>query len=109
MICNRCAKKFKKEDAEDIFTSEYPSKAYGNFKQILCGKCAIKAIEDEEEGVYFEICEKCQKEYDPVSAESEFEEMFASLDYGRYEYVLNYTNLFLCADCAMEYYDEICE
>ena len=71
--CEWCGSVFELEDAESIFTSETYCLTYDNIKKCLCGNCAVQAIEDEVDGVYFEICEKCGKYFDLIEESGEFE------------------------------------
>ena len=109
--CSRCGKEFDSYDARDFFESETFKLSYDNFNCCLCGDCAVEVIEDKEEGLYYESCEKCGKTFDLIRDESEYESHYSSYNgtdlidcWGEYNQVL-------CAECALEldeesYYDE---
>lgn len=95
--CVYCGRNFDKEEAEDYFEIE-TCLEYSRLTIRLCGECAVQVIESEEEGVYFETCERCRKTYDPAVDKVEFERHL-SWDDG-----LSFTsfNEYLCAECALE-------
>lgn len=70
--CEYCGAKFDPDEAEDIFESEHPYLLYENIAKCLCGECASKAIEDEEDGVYFETCEECGDRFDYILENAKF-------------------------------------
>lgn len=97
--CESCGKRFDPEDAEDYFIEETFLLSYDNLKKCLCGECAVKALEDKEDGIYYETCECCGKVFDLVFDEEEFASHFSwcngtSLrDY--------WDDKIRCADCAL--------
>lgn len=99
-ICEWCGKEFDLQDAEDEFESGTFKLAYSNVRKCLCGSCSVEAIEDEVDGVYFETCEECGKEFDLAEESGEFDSNFSwengtSLrDY--------WDEKILCCDCALK-------
>lgn len=98
--CEWCGKEYDRDEAERIFSSETFCLSYSNIRKDLCGECAVEAIENEVDGVYFETCEECGKEFDPIEESSEFDSNFGwangtSLrDY--------WDDKILCAECALK-------
>lgn len=105
MICERCGKKFNKEDAKDEFEAEMTLKIYDHLEKKLCGKCAIEAIYDLENGIYFEYCDRCGKKYYPLDDNAKFEHMHSN-EYGTYAYISDLSDEFLCLDCAIDEYNK---
>lgn len=105
MICERCGKKFNKEDAKDEFEAEMTPKIYDHLEKKLCGKCAIEAIYDLENGIYFEYCDRCRKKYYPLDDNAKFESMHSN-EYGTYAYISDLSDEFLCLDCAIDEYNK---
>jgi len=98
--CDWCGEKFDKEYADDFFSSETFTFSYSSFRKCLCGSCAVKAIEDEVDGVYFETCEECGKEFDPFDDNSEFRRHFNWYDtMDLWEF---WKDKILCGDCAVD-------
>lgn len=97
--CEYCGKNFDPEEAEDYFIDETYLLAYDNLKKCLCGECAVSAIEDQDEGVYYETCECCGKTFDLALEEAEFASHFSECsgttlrDYWK--------DKIMCADCAI--------
>lgn len=105
MICEWCNMKFDKEITEVEFECENSMLSYNNIRKCLCSTCATAVISDEVEGVYYEICEKCGKEFDYIEENSRFDDNFSwcngtSLtDY--------WNNNIQCCDCALKELDTI--
>lgn len=76
VICENCKKQFDPEGAASIFVIEESDLSYSNLRKKLCGECAIDAIESDEDGVYFETCEKCGHEFDLISEQFRFDSHF---------------------------------
>ena len=104
-ICECCGNEFDKKEAESYFISECGMFSYDNFKKCLCGKCAVDAIEDCENYVYYEKCEECGKEFDLAEDESRFAEHFPWYNGTRLRD--HWDNKILCADCALELLDDL--
>ena len=100
MICEVCGKEFTFEDAEDEFNSEMFDLIYENITKCLCGSCAIDAIRDEVDGIYFETCEECGKHFDYIEESGNFSSNFSWCsgttlkDY--------WDGGVVCCDCAMK-------
>lgn len=98
--CEWCGQRYNKEEAESIFSMETFRLSYSNIRRNLCGECAVQAIEDEVDGVYFETCEECRKEFDLIEESNEFDNNFSwangtSLrDY--------WDDKIICCDCALK-------
>ena len=102
--CEWCGNEFDLEEAEDIFDAEIFTLSYDNFKKCLCGNCAVQAIEDKVDRVYFETCEKCGKKFDLFENETEFAEQF---DWSNgIELRDCWGKMILCAECALEEIDQ---
>lgn len=97
--CENCGVKFDPTDAADEFEMNTLLE-YNNLKVCLCADCAIEAIENSEEGIYFETCEQCGKEFDLFEDEGEFSTHFSWAnglilrDY--------WDDQILCAECALD-------
>lgn len=97
--CEWCGTVFDLDEAESIFTSETYCLAYENITKCLCGNCAVQAIEDEVDGVYYETCEKCGKSFDLIEESAEFDRNF-SWENGTS--LRDYWNdQIICCDCAL--------
>jgi len=101
--CEWCGKSFVLSEAEDDFGMEMGILNYNNIQKCLCGACAIEAIEQEIDGVYFETCEKCGKTFDLILDKSEYSNHF-SWDNGTSLYD-QWDDQILCAECAIEAYE----
>ena len=113
--CELCHKPFDPEEAEYYFESETFQLSYNNIEKCLCGECAVQALEDKVDGVYFETCEKCGKKFDLIDEESIFDNHFPW--YNGTELRDHWDEHILCAECAIneiesedmsgEEYDEV--
>ena len=101
--CEWCGKIFDLNDAEDDFDMEMGILSYRHIQKCLCGACAIAAIEEEVDGVYFETCERCGKTFDLILDKSAYSNHF-SWDNGTNLYA-QWDEQILCADCAIEAYE----
>lgn len=99
-ICEWCNKEFDPDEAEEYFNSEAGILIYQNIRKCLCGDCAVEAINDEVEGVYYETCENCGKVFDVFEDMHELSEEGISL-YDCWD------DEILCADCARDYVDNL--
>lgn len=93
-ICDYCGKEFDEQDARDIFEAEIP-KNYDYLTKSLCAECAIEAIDDMDDGIYYEVCDNCGSRFDPFAAERELQRQTG--DYGA-----EIDNL--CLDCSLDEY-----
>ncbi len=97
-ICEYCGKEFDEEFDSDTFEME-TSKRYDYLTKSLCAECAIEAIEDQDDGIYYDVCENCGSQFNPFEAEIELQRRTgddgAEIDmFGRC----------LCLDCALDEY-----
>lgn len=97
-ICSRCGKSFDPENEAEEFLEE-TGLDYNNLTETLCFDCANEAVNDMEDGIYFEICEECGTKYDPFKAAVDFE-------IRRPDWCCDGINEWsdgklLCCDCAM--------
>ena len=103
--CEWCGKSFDLSEAEEEFVMEMGTLNYRNIQKCLCGACAIEAIEQEADGVYYETCEKCGKDFDLFIDMGVYSNHF-SWDNGTNLYdQWRSSNQILCADCAIEAYE----
>ena len=101
--CEQCGKAFDRDDAADEFDIEYGSTQYLSYdcvRPCLCGTCAIQAIEDGEDGVYFETCEKCGCEFDLAMEEVRFKKHFSW--FNGTSLTDHWNKGIKCADCVIE-------
>lgn len=99
-ICENCKKYYEPDHAAYIFERELSDLSYSNLEKDLCGDCAIEAIEDQEDGVYFETCEKCGHKFDLIPEQLLFDSHF---DEANGTSLRDYWDEGpLCADCAIE-------
>lgn len=98
-VCEWCGKEFDNDFDRDTFEIE-TTLCYDNLRKCLCGDCAIQAIEDEVDGVYYETCERCGKTFDLIEDMGEFDRHFPWYngtrlrDYWKSE--------ILCAECVLD-------
>ena len=92
-ICDWCGVEFDESEAESTFFDECRLE-YGNLTKCLCGNCAVQAIEDLVDGVYYETCDKCGKRFDLIEEEAEFENQVNGTSLRDFSSVL-------CCDCAL--------
>lgn len=97
-ICDYCGEEFEVQDARDDFLME-TLKDYDNLTKCLCAECAIKAINDMDEGIYYEECENCGTRYDPFVDEHELQRQTGD---GGVE--IDMFGKCLCLDCALDEY-----
>ena len=101
--CEWCGETFDKQDAEYEFDSTIIGLSYEKVRTCLCGKCSIEAIEHEVDGVYYENCEECGKEFDLMEESGKFDSNFGwssgttLRDFWR--------DGIVCCDCAMKILD----
>ena len=101
--CEWCGKRFNRVEANDEFAGEYDYLSYSSFRPTLCFDCAVQAIEEGADGVYFDTCEKCGSTFDYASEKSRFENGFTWYSATSLKDCWDKADLILCADCAMEY------
>lgn len=98
-VCEWCSATFDRDDAETTFSIE-TSLNYDNLRTCLCGDCAVEAIEDEVDGVYFETCERCGKVFDLFEDSLTFSQNFSDCS----GTVLrdHWDHEILCCNCAID-------
>lgn len=96
-VCEWCGKEFEPEFDSDTFEIEEGILSYRNIRKCLCAECAIRAIDEQVEDVYFETCERCHRVFDYIA------------DSGRFASLVDGVHLIgmwdrdiLCCDCAAE-------
>ena len=94
MKCEYCGKEFDKDVEEDIFSSEMAWYQYENIRKCLCAECAINAIEDLDDGVYYEQCERCGRTFDFITENEEFKRITDG------DVELTQVGPILCCNCA---------
>lgn len=97
-ICEICGCEYDEELAEFDFRNginiHHPLPvSYHQFGRCLCGECAVNEYED---GNYFETCESCGKKYFPEDEEDNFQQQVSRRVTG----ANMYENGIYCADCA---------
>ena len=101
--CENCNERFDRDEAASYFEME-TELSYDNLRKTLCGECAVQAIEDQEDGVYFETCEECGCTFDLIEAQSDFDTHF---DWSNGTRLRDYWDpKILCCDCAIEKAEE---
>ena len=102
--CSRCNKGFNVDDARDYFNRETIMN-YDKIRPCFCADCAIEAIENEEEDVYFEECPRCGKQFDYAVESAKFEEYANGGGDSLSGCWISYGPV--CADCAIDIIEEI--
>lgn len=104
-VCEYCGKRFNPSDAAEEYEWDFDDSSffpYENIKKTLCAKRAAQAIEDHDDGVYYETCEECGKTFDYFDAASHFDSLVDGIS------ILDAGNgSILCFECAMEAYERI--
>lgn len=98
--CEWCGNEFDIQEAEDEFISETFRLSYANIRKCLCGECSVDVINDEVDGVYFEVCEECGREFDLIEAQTEFNNNFSWAN--GTELRDYWDDKILCSDCALK-------
>ena len=98
--CEWCGEEFDYDDARMTFENNTWRLSYENIRKCLCGDCALRVINEEISGEYYEYCEKCGGSFDFITERQRFAMNFP---------VCNGTELrdhwdgrVLCSDCAIE-------
>jgi len=99
-VCEFCQNRFDEGEARVEFERRAWRLRYAKLRKCLCGNCAVRAIERQTEGVYFETCAKCGRSFDFAVDDQAFERSFR-LDHHK---TLRdcWTGGPLCCDCATE-------
>lgn len=100
--CEWCGKEFDYSEASMTFEGSTWLLSYDNIRRCLCGDCALEAINDEHDGVYYEHCEKCGQSFDLITERQRFAMNFP--EYNGTELRDHWNGRVLCSDCAIEEY-----
>lgn len=100
--CDYCGKQFDEDYARDEFEMTCP-KNYDYLTKSLCAECAISAIDDEDNGIYLELCEKCGTRFDPFVDEQEL--CNRTGDDGA---TIDMFDKYLCLNCSLDEYADKC-
>ena len=100
-VCEWCGESFDASDAYEEFDDEYPCYSYDNFTKSLCGKCAIQAMADRSDGIYFETCEQCGNSFDFAVEETTFSNYVNGISL-----IDCWRDRILCTDCALVWIDK---
>lgn len=98
-VCEWCKNEFDLDFDRDTFEIE-TFLSYPNLRKCLCSECAIQAIEDEVDGVYYETCERCNRTFDLIEEMAQFDRNFPWYNGTRLRD--HWTSEILCADCAID-------
>ena len=98
-VCEWCGKEFDVDFDGDTFEME-TNLCYQNLRKCLCGDCAIQAIDDEVDGIYYETCERCGKTFDLIEDMGRFDSNFPWYNGTRLRD--HWRSEILCADCAID-------
>ncbi len=100
--CEYCNKEIDDPSWEEgTLIIEYPHLDYTAMKKKLCGECAINAFEDRVDGIFFDHCEECGKEFDVVDEYCQYENRVEDSIFSNWEHF----GKILCACCAYEKWD----
>ena len=101
--CKWCGKEFDPElDGEAFDIEMLPvTLSYAQFKIPLCLDCAIEAIEEGAEGVYYETCERCGKTFDLSEEKMTYASHFTWYNGTSLTDEWEEHNMILCAECAI--------
>lgn len=97
--CERCGKEFD-FDEEDVEFDNYRGLALENFNINVCADCAKGIVDAKEDGVYFETCEECGKEFDWFEDVGEFYSRANGADLHDFDRIL-------CCECAMDEWENM--
>ena len=78
-------------------------KNYDYLTKSLCAEWAISAIDDEDNGIYLELCEKCGTRFDPFVDEQEL--CNRTGDDGA---TIDMFDKYLCLNCSLDEYADKC-
>lgn len=102
IYCDYCHKEIDDPDWEEgTLIEEYCHLQYYTMRKHLCGECAIHAFEDKVDGIFFDRCEECGKEFDVVDEYCQYENQTEDSIFSNWEHF----DKILCADCAYEKWD----
>lgn len=103
--CENCGQTINREEVRDY--CDMTKLNYDEVSKDLCAECLESAKDNHDEGVIFDICEKCGNRFDVCEDEVKVE-YEAEQRYGLYDMDLmdiwNNDGRILCADCALDDY-----
>lgn len=96
--CDYCGKEFDEQDAREVFEIE-TLKNNDYLTKSLCAECAIEAINNMNDGVYYEVCENCGSSFDPFADELELRRQT-----GDDGVEIDMFGKYLCLNCSLDEY-----
>ena len=98
-VCDCCKNEFDLDFDRETFEIE-TLLCYQNLRKCLCSDCAIQAIEDQDDGIYFETCERCDRTFDLFEEMSRFDSHFPWYNGTRLRD--HWGSGIICSDCAID-------
>lgn len=98
-ICERCGKHFDLDFDElefDANSDTFPL-IYSNVHPCLCADCALEALENKEEDVFFLSCDRCGKVFDYILDSGKFLSLSGAMTLDG-----AWHGETLCCDCAWD-------
>lgn len=73
-VCTWCGKKYDPSEEEEYVYDTWNMLHYDyrTMRINLCGSCANEAVEQQADGVFVNTCERCGREFDPMTENMEF-------------------------------------
>lgn len=103
--CENCGQTINREEVRDY--CDMTKLNYDEVSKDLCAECLESAKDNHDEGVIFDICEKCGNRFDvcedEVKVEYEAEQRYGLCDMDLMD-IWNNDGRILCADCALDDY-----
>lgn len=90
--CSRCGSEYDKNDVNFLFAD------VNRVPVDMCEECLERAYDDGEEGLFFDTCEECGKDFDVISEKSIYDSNVPWEDGVGFEG----WGRVLCAACALE-------
>jgi len=100
MICEFCGRSYKASEAEETFALEVSLILYSNMKKNLCGDCSLEAYKDQVDGIFYETCEECGKEFDFIEDRGRYDSSFPA--YHGLSLDDEWEERILCCNCALD-------
>ena len=107
--CENCGQKIDREEVQ--YYCDTTKLNYDEVSKNLCAECLENARDNHDEGVIFDICDKCGKRFDvcedEVLLECEAERRYGLCDMDLMD-IWNNDGRILCAECALfDYVSEL--
>ena len=96
-ICSRCGCEYEKEDVVLLHAD------VNRVPIDMCEECLEKAYEMQEDGLFYDTCEECGKDFDVMEEKAKYLSQIPWCDGLGFEYF----DKILCADCALNERDNI--